>query len=114
MDYHILEARYVSGHVLWLRFRDGLAGEIDLAPSLKGPVFEPLRNLAFFQAFMIHPEFHVGVAKRSGFRPGIPARQRAGDGLTSACRPTRQMRRAPEAGRWASYSHNKPLFSLGD
>ena len=49
MDYHILEARYVSGHVLWLRFRDGLAGEIDLATSLKGPMFEPLRNLTFFR-----------------------------------------------------------------
>jgi hypothetical protein len=61
MDYHILEARYVSGHVLWLRFRDGLAGEIDLATSLKGPMFEPLRNLTFFQAFMIHPEFHTLV-----------------------------------------------------
>ena len=61
MDYHILEARYVGGHVLWLRFRDGLAGEIDLSTSLEGPVFEPLRNLTFFQSFMIHPEFHTLV-----------------------------------------------------
>lgn len=61
MDYHILEARYVGGYVLWLRFRDGLAGEIDLATSLNGPVFEPLRNLTFFQSFMIHPEFHTLV-----------------------------------------------------
>ena len=100
MDYHILEARYVGGHVLWLRFRDGLAGEIDLATSLKGPVFELLRNLTFFSG--VHDSSrvpHVGVAKRSGFRSGIPARQRTGDGLTTVCRPTRQMRRAPEAGR---------------
>ena len=61
MDYHILEARYVSGHVVWLRFRDGLVGEIDLAASLKGPVFEPLRNPEYFRAFTIHPEFHTLV-----------------------------------------------------
>ncbi len=30
MDYHIVEARYVAGHVVWLRFRDGTSGEIDL------------------------------------------------------------------------------------
>ncbi len=33
MDYHIVEARYVAGHVVWLRFRDGACGEIDLAPD---------------------------------------------------------------------------------
>jgi hypothetical protein len=30
MDYHIVEARYVGGRVVWLRFRHGTAGEIDL------------------------------------------------------------------------------------
>ena len=37
MDYHVLEARYVGGHVVWVRFRDGTTGEIDLAPALNGP-----------------------------------------------------------------------------
>ena len=31
MDYHIVEARYVAGHVVWLRFRDGTSGEIGRA-----------------------------------------------------------------------------------
>jgi len=44
MDYHIIEARYVGGHVVWLRFRDGTAGEIDLKSALQGPIFEPLRD----------------------------------------------------------------------
>ena len=61
MDYHVLEARYVGGYVVWLRFRDGTAGEIDLAPGLRGPVFEPLRDPGYFKAFMIHPEFHTLV-----------------------------------------------------
>ncbi|HEY6290520.1 MAG TPA: hypothetical protein VI455_03035 [Terriglobia bacterium] len=40
MDYHIVEARYVAGHVVWLRFRDGTSGEIDLAPALRGRLEE--------------------------------------------------------------------------
>ena len=41
MNYHIVEARYIGGHVVWLRFRDGTAGEIDLESVLEGPIFEP-------------------------------------------------------------------------
>jgi hypothetical protein len=61
VDYDILEARWVIGHTVWLRFRDGTAGEIDLAPSFRGPVFEPLRDLAYFRQFRIHPEFETLV-----------------------------------------------------
>jgi Protein of unknown function (DUF2442) len=43
MNYDVLEARYVGGYVIWLRFRNGTAGEIDLERELFGPVFEPLR-----------------------------------------------------------------------
>src|SRR5438477_12241236 len=61
MDYHVLEARYVGGHVVWLRFGDGTEGEIDLGPALRGPIFEALRDEAFFKRFAIHPEFHTLV-----------------------------------------------------
>ena len=44
MNYQIVEARYVAGYVVWLRFRDGTTGEINLEPELQGPVFEPLRD----------------------------------------------------------------------
>src|SRR3972149_3028970 len=54
MGYHVIEARYVGGYVVWLRFRDGTAGEIDLAQGLRGPVFEPLRDPGYFKAFMVH------------------------------------------------------------
>ena len=57
MDYDILEARYRGGHVVWLRFRDGSAGDVDLAGELQGPVFEPLRDPAYFRAFTLHPDF---------------------------------------------------------
>jgi hypothetical protein len=61
MDYDVTDARYVTGHTLWLKFRDGTAGEIDLRPVLRGPVFEPLRDPVVFRQFTIHPEFHTIV-----------------------------------------------------
>ncbi len=61
MDYHILEARHVGGFVVWLRFRDGTTGDIDLGPSLRGPVFKPLLDEAYFRQFVIHPEFRTLV-----------------------------------------------------
>jgi hypothetical protein len=61
MNYHVVEAEYISGYVIKLIFRDGTVGEIDLEPELWGEVFEPLRNLEFFRQFRIHPEFHTLV-----------------------------------------------------
>jgi uncharacterized protein DUF2442 len=61
MDYHVIEARHVRAHTVWLRFRDGLSGEIDLASALRGPVMEPLKDVGFFQGFHIHPDFHTLV-----------------------------------------------------
>jgi hypothetical protein len=61
MPYDVIEARHVAGFVLWLRFRDGTAGEIDLGPELHGPVFEPLRDPVVFGAFQVHPEFQTLV-----------------------------------------------------
>ncbi len=33
---------------LYVEFSDGVAGEVDLSERLFGPVFEPLRDRAFF------------------------------------------------------------------
>ena len=56
MDYDVVEARHVRGFVLWLRFRDGTSGEIDLRAALRGPVFEPLHEVEYFKRFVIHPD----------------------------------------------------------
>ena len=61
MNYHVIEAEYVSGYVIKLRFRDGTAGEIDLQSELWGPVFEPLKNLEFFRQFRVDPQCHTLV-----------------------------------------------------
>jgi len=74
MDYDVLEAQYRGGFTVWLRFRDGTAGEINLLPELRGPVFEALRDPAVFRQFAIHPEFasatpRSAAAGSSGMMP---------------------------------------------
>ena len=58
---HIVEARHVSGHTLWLKFSDGTEGEVDLGAELHGEVFEPLNDLGHFQSFQVHPELKTVV-----------------------------------------------------
>ncbi len=58
---NVVEARYVRDYVIWLRFNDGLAGEVDLRDELDGPVFEPLRELEVFRSVRLHPELHTIV-----------------------------------------------------
>ena len=56
MDYDVLEARYIRDYIVWLKFRDGTSGEIDLGPELWGEVFEPLKDVAFFRQFRVDPD----------------------------------------------------------
>lgn len=50
---HVIEARPLGGHRVWLRFDDGAEGELDLAGELDGPVFAPLRDPAYFARFTV-------------------------------------------------------------
>lgn len=56
---NVTEARYVHGYVLWLRFNDGLEGEVDLAHELTGEVFAPLRDQNAFARLSVHPELRT-------------------------------------------------------
>lgn len=51
-----MDARYVRDYVIWLRFRDGTSGEVDLRPELWGEVFTPLLVPEYFRTFTVHPE----------------------------------------------------------
>lgn len=61
MFLHVQEAKYLHDYVIWLRFNDGVEGEIDLAGELEGEVFRPLKDLARFQAFHVDPELNTIV-----------------------------------------------------
>lgn len=56
--------RHVRDHVLWLRYSDGVEGEVDLWDDLSGPLLEPLCDVAVFAAARIengHLTWPIGV-----------------------------------------------------
>jgi uncharacterized protein DUF2442 len=50
---YVVEASYRGDHRVWLKFNDGLEGEIDLASELRGEVFQPLHDKAYFSSFRV-------------------------------------------------------------
>ncbi len=58
---HVVDARYVAGHTVWLRFDDGAEGEVDLTNELHGLIFEPLKSVEFFRQFVVHPDLKTLV-----------------------------------------------------
>lgn len=57
----LVEARYLGGYRVWLRFKDGLEGELDLADEMWGEVFEPLKAETEFAKLKADPELHTLV-----------------------------------------------------
>ena len=57
----LVEARHLGGYRVWLRFKDGLQGELDLGNELWGEVFEPLKDVAEFAKLKADPELHTLV-----------------------------------------------------
>jgi hypothetical protein len=49
-------ARYQGDYRIWLRFADGVEGEVDLASELWGEVFDPLNAKEVFANFSLDPE----------------------------------------------------------
>ena len=58
---HPTEVRYLEGYRFWLRFDDGVEGEIELEGELGGKIFEPLQDKAFFAQLSLHPELRTVV-----------------------------------------------------
>ena len=56
---HIVEIEHLRGKVVRVAFDDGLIGEVDLEGSLNGPVFEPLRDEAYFAKAYVDPELET-------------------------------------------------------
>jgi hypothetical protein len=52
----VIEVRYVTDFTVWVRFEDGVEGEIDLSAELYGPVFEPLKDTNYFRQVRVDPE----------------------------------------------------------
>jgi len=55
----IVEAKYIGGFGIYLKFSDGTEGEIDLAGELQGEIFEPLKVDDYFKNFKLNSELHT-------------------------------------------------------
>lgn len=53
------EAKYRRDYRIWLKFADGVEGEIDLESELWGEVFEPLKDKARFAEFALDKELET-------------------------------------------------------
>lgn len=53
MYFSVVDARHVRDHVIWVQFKDGSEGEVDLSSELWGPVFEPLKDVEYFRRFTV-------------------------------------------------------------
>lgn len=56
MIIHILQARVVGDYTLELLFDRGGLRQVDLRGELYGPVFEPLRDPAYFAQVAVDPD----------------------------------------------------------
>jgi hypothetical protein len=52
-DVVIIEAEHRGGYMIKLTFNDGVNETIDFAQWLEGPVFEPLKDISYFQRFFL-------------------------------------------------------------
>ena len=59
--YDVVAVRHVRDYILWIRFEDGAEGEVDLSESLRGPVFDPLREVSYFAKARVEPELGTVV-----------------------------------------------------
>ncbi len=61
MFLHIKNAKYVEDYKVEVLFNNGQKGIADLKNTLKGPMFEPLKNKAVFAAFTVDKELETIV-----------------------------------------------------
>ena len=56
MFLHVIGVSYLEAYRLRIVFSDGAVKEIDLRGELHGEVFEPLKNMGFFQQVRVNEE----------------------------------------------------------
>ena len=61
MFLHVKEAKYLRNYVIWVRFNDGIEGEVDLEGELTGTIFGPLKDKKLFKSFKIDPTLETIV-----------------------------------------------------
>ena len=57
----VTEARHVRDYIVFVRFQDGVEGEVDLGSQLYGEIFEPLKAADYFRQFRVDPDLNTLV-----------------------------------------------------
>ena len=55
MILHVKEAEYLHDYVVWIKFNDGIEGEVNLEKELEGEIFSSLKNKKLFRSFKVDP-----------------------------------------------------------
>ena len=55
MILHVKDAKYLHDYVIWVKFNDGIKGEIDLENELTGAIFGPIKDKKLFPSILIPP-----------------------------------------------------------
>ena len=50
---NVVRAKYDAAFRIRLTFNDGIEASVDFRPWLSGPVFEPLKQVAYFRRFFV-------------------------------------------------------------
>jgi len=59
--HYVVDASYLGGYKLKIRFENDHVRMVDLADHLDGPVFEPLRELSYFKQFAVNHDIDTVV-----------------------------------------------------
>ena len=90
---YVTEATYVSDYKIKVRFEKGEVKLVDLEPYLDGPIFEPLKDIAYFRSFTVNQDIDtVSWPNNADFSPeflyevgqSISEHRDQADGLESA------------------------------
>jgi hypothetical protein len=57
----VIDVRHAGSYRVWLRFEDGLSGELDLSSELWGKMFEPLKDVEVFRQVRVDPDLDTIV-----------------------------------------------------
>ncbi len=61
MLHYVTCVEYLSGYKLRLTFEDGTVRDVDLEPHLDGEIFEPLKDMNYFQTVRVNPDIDTIV-----------------------------------------------------
>ncbi len=84
------EAKYRHDYRIWLKFADGVEGEVDLEAELWGDMFQPLKDKAQFATFSLDKDLETIVwPNGADFAPEF---------LYQKLRPNYVLKPTPESG----------------